>query len=69
MYLDSIQNQMYQKFEVLLINDVSPDNSADICREYVAKDARFCYFEKEMVVHLQQEILELNVRQGYILLL
>ncbi|CWE96880.1 Uncharacterised protein [Streptococcus pneumoniae] len=25
--------------------------------------------KKKMVVHLQQEILELNVRQGYILLL
>ncbi len=47
MCLDSIQNQTYQNFECLLINDGSPDNSADICREYVAKDARFHYFEKE----------------------
>ena len=31
----------------MLINDGSPDNSADICREYVAKDSRFRYFEKE----------------------
>lgn len=45
--LDSIQNQTYQNFECLLINDGSPDNSADICKEYVAKDARFRYFEKE----------------------
>ena len=45
--LDSIQNQTYQNFECLLINDGSPDNSADICREYVEKDARFRYFEKE----------------------
>lgn len=47
MCLDSIQNQTYQNFEYLLINDGSPDNSPDICREYVAKDARFHYFEKE----------------------
>ena len=47
MCLDSIQNQTYQNFECLLINDGSPDNSADICREYVTKDARFRYFEKE----------------------
>ncbi|VTS47554.1 putative glycosyltransferase [Streptococcus mitis] len=46
MCLDSIQNQTYQNFECLLINDGSPDNSADICREYVAKDSRFKYFEK-----------------------
>ena len=45
--LDSIQNQTYQNFECLLINDGSPDNSADICREYVEKDSRFRYFEKE----------------------
>jgi glycosyl transferase, family 2/glycosyl transferase family 8 len=47
MCLDSIQNQTYQNFECLLINDGSPDNSADICREYVEKDSRFRYFEKE----------------------
>ena len=45
--LESIQNQTYQNFECLLINDGSPDNSADICREYVSKDSRFRYFEKE----------------------
>mgnify|MGYP000591148944 CR=1 FL=1 len=47
MCLDSILGQTYEHFECLLINDGSPDNSADICREYVAKDARFRYFEKE----------------------
>ena len=47
MCLDSIQNQTYQNFECLLINDGSPDNSADICREYVEKDSCFRYFEKE----------------------
>ena len=45
--LDSILNQTYQNFECLLINDGSLDNSADICREYVSKDSRFKYFEKE----------------------
>ena len=47
MCLDSIQNQTYKNFECLLINDGSPDHSAEICREYVAKDSRFRYFEKE----------------------
>ena len=45
--LDSIVAQTYQNFECLLINDGSTDNSADICREYVEKDYRFRYFEKE----------------------
>ena len=45
--LDSIIGQTYKNFECLLINDGSPDHSADICREYVSKDSRFRYFEKE----------------------
>ena len=45
--LDSIMGQTYQNFECILINDGSPDHSADICREYVEKDSRFRYFEKE----------------------
>ena len=45
--LDSIRDQSYQNFECLLINDGSPDNSADICKEYVSKDPRFRYIEKE----------------------
>lgn len=45
--LDSILSQSYGNFECLLINDGSIDASASICREYVAKDARFRYFEKE----------------------
>ena len=45
--LDSILGQTFTNFEVLLINDGSPDSSGDICREYVAKDSRFHYFEKE----------------------
>ena len=39
--LDSILSQSYENFECLT------DASASICREYIAKDARFRYFEKE----------------------
>ena len=45
--LDSVLSQTYKDFEVLMVNDGSPDSSGDICREYVAKDSRFHYFEKE----------------------
>lgn len=44
---DSLLHQTYQNFEVLMINDGSPDNSASICQEYAARDSRFRYFEKE----------------------
>lgn len=39
--LDSIRNQSCSDFEVLLIDDGSTDNSADICRQYVNVDSRF----------------------------
>ena len=47
MCLDSIANQTYSNIEVLLVNDGSPDGSAAICQEFVAKDSRFRYIEKE----------------------
>ena len=45
--IQSILNQTYQNFEVLMINDGSPDNSGSICQEYADRDSRFRYFEKE----------------------
>ena len=45
--LDSIINQSYKNFEVLLINDGSVDDSVMICKEFAEKDSRICYFEKE----------------------
>lgn len=47
MCLSSIENQTYKNFEVLLINDGSPDDSASKCEKYVARDSRFLYFYKE----------------------
>ena len=46
MCLDSIANQTYSNIEVLLVNDGSPDGSAAICQEFVARDSRFHYIEK-----------------------
>ena len=45
--LDSIINQNYTNFEVLLINDGSTDSSGMICQEYVERDSRFRYIEKD----------------------
>lgn len=45
--LDSLLNQTYISFEVILLNDGSKDSSAAICQEYAEKDSRFKYFEKE----------------------
>lgn len=39
--LDSILNQSYQDFEVILIDDGSKDSSPKICDKYAAIDSRF----------------------------
>lgn len=45
--LDSVLGQTFSNFEVLLVNDGSTDNLRFICQEYVEKDDRIRYFEKE----------------------
>ena len=45
--VDSILSQSYTDFELLLIDDGSPDNSGTICDEYAAKDNRVRVFHKE----------------------
>lgn len=44
---DSVLNQSYQDFEVILADDGSVDDSRLICEKYCAKDERFHYFYKE----------------------
>ena len=45
--VDSILSQTYTNFELLLINDGSPDLSGEICNEYAEKDARVRVFHKK----------------------
>ena len=45
--LNSIQNQTYKNFEVILVNDGSIDHSESICMDFVKVDTRFKYFTKE----------------------
>lgn len=45
--LDSVLSQTFNNFEVLMVNDGSTDNSANICQAYAERDSRFRYFEKE----------------------
>ncbi|MGL5980490.1 MAG: glycosyltransferase family 2 protein [Phocaeicola sp.] len=45
--IESILSQSFTDFELLLINDGSPDNCGAICDEYAAKDERIRVFHKE----------------------
>ena len=45
--VDSILAQSYTDFELLLINDGSPDGCGAICDAYAAKDSRVRVFHKE----------------------
>lgn len=46
--INSVLNQTYDNFELVLVDDCSPDNSPAICDEYAQKDARI------KVIHLEQ---------------
>ena len=45
--VDSILNQNFEDFELLLVDDGSPDNCGKICDEYAQKDERVRVIHKE----------------------
>lgn len=45
--VDSILAQTFSDFEILLVEDGSPDNSGALCDEYAARDSRIRAFHKE----------------------
>lgn len=45
--IDSILNQTFQEYEIILVNDGSPDNCPQICDEYAKQDSRIKVIHKE----------------------
>ena len=45
--LNSVKNQSFTDFEVIMINDGSPDKSKDIAQKYVDTDERFTLINQE----------------------
>ena len=45
--LDCLQRQTTENWECIIVNDGSTDNSLDILKEYVKKDSRYRYIDKE----------------------
>lgn len=49
--IESVLNQTYTDFELLLINDRSTDKSKEICQEYAQKDNRIVLLENDTENH------------------
>ena len=45
--IDSLLDQSFEEFELILVNDGSPDNCSKICDEYQAKDSRIKVVHKK----------------------
>lgn len=54
--IDSILNQTYEDFELILVDDGSKDNSGDICDSYAQKDSRIrvLHIERSGVIHARK---------------
>lgn len=46
--IESVQHQTYDNWEMILVNDLSPDNSVEIINEYAQKDERI------RLIHLEK---------------
>ena len=65
--LDSIKNQQFSDFEVILVDDGSTDKSSSICDKYAEIDDRFTVYHQKTMVYLQQEIMVFRVPRVIIL--
>lgn len=45
--LESLEKQTLDDYEIILVNDGSLDNSAEICKKYCDKNEKFVYYEQE----------------------
>jgi len=45
--IESILNQTFSDFELIISDDCSTDNTETVCRKYAEKDGRIKYFRNE----------------------
>ena len=50
--IESVQAQTYENWELILADDCTPDNSADIIAEYAKKDSRIKYIKLKEKLNL-----------------
>lgn len=62
--IESIIGQTYQKLEIILVDDGSPDRCGDICEEYAGKDDRIRVFHQKNAGQAAARNLGMDVAQG-----
>lgn len=62
--IDSVLEQTYSNFELILVDDGTPDNSGHICDEYASKDPRVVVIHKENGGQMSARIAAINVASG-----
>ena len=62
--IDSILNQTFRDFELILVDDGSPDNCGAICDEYAAKDSRVRVIHKANGGQAAARNVGLDLAQG-----
>ena len=62
--LESVINQTFSDFELVVINDGSTDHSLDVIREYAAKDSRIKYYSQDNQGVSAARNLGLDLAQG-----
>lgn len=58
--IESVINQTYTNWELLILDDCSVDNTAKIAREYVSRDQRIKYFKNDKNLKLPR-----NLNKGF----
>ncbi len=54
--IESVLNQSYQNYELIVVDDCSTDSSPDIVKEYAQKDARVRYFRNPQNLKLPKSL-------------
>ena len=58
--IDSVLNQTYRNWELIIVDDCSTDSSAKIAKEYTNKDKRIYYYRNENNLRLPR-----NLNKGF----